>query len=64
MVVRVTSIEQEQEYMNKRLECVEAKVYNPSTVVAVLGLVGTIVTAAGSIIAVVLIAVAKTHGWM
>ena len=64
MIVRVNSIEQEQEYMQKRVDVLEAKVYSPSVMVAVITLVGTFVTAAGSVLAVVLIAVAKSHGVM
>ena len=64
MVVRISSVEQEQEYMNGRLTAVEGKVYSPAVMVAVIGLVGTAVTAAGSVLSVLLIAVLKSHGWM
>lgn len=64
MVVRVNLIEQEQENMNTRLGAVESKVYSPAVMVAVIGLVGTIVTVAGSVLSVVLMAVLKSHGVM
>lgn len=62
MVVRMNSVEQEQEYMGKRIDVLEAKVYSPQTMVAIIGLVGTLVTVAGSLISVVLMAILKSHG--
>lgn len=64
MIVRVNLIEQEQTSMIMRLNSLESKVYSPSVVVAVLGLVGTLITVAGSVISVILMAVLKSHGWM
>jgi hypothetical protein len=62
MIVRVNLVEQEQETMNTRLQAVEAKVYSPSVMVAVLGLIGTAVTAAGTILGVIAVALLKSHG--
>lgn len=64
MIVRMNLVEQEQEQMNTRLNVVESKVYSPSVVVAIIGLVGTAVTVTGSVLSVLLMAVMKSHGWM
>lgn len=49
--------------MDSRLEAVEAKVYSPAVIVAVLGLVGTMAATAGGILSTILIIAAKAHGW-
>ena len=57
-------LERGHDAMDKRVTVLEDRSYSPAVVVAVIGLLGTVVTAAGGVLATVLIMVAKTNGWM
>jgi hypothetical protein len=64
IVVHVELLQAEVNVMQSRIEAVEAKVYSPAVIVAFFTLLGTCITAAGSVLGVLMIAFAKAHGWM
>lgn len=53
---------QKGDVMEERMKTVEAKVYSPLVVVAVIGLIGTCATVAGSVLSIILTATLKAHG--
>jgi len=57
-------LERGHDAMDKRITVLEERSYSPAVIVAVLGLIGTVVTAAGGVLATVLVMAAKSQGWM
>ena len=57
-------LERGHDAMDRRVTTLESRSYSPAVIVAVLGLIGTVVTAAGGVLATVLVMAAKRQGWM
>ena len=64
IAVHLANLDNRSTGLEVRMEKVEAKVYSPTVVVAVLALIGTVVTVAGSILSIVVTAFLKAHGYM
>lgn len=62
VMIRVNMLESKEENMETRLTAVEAKVYSPLVLVAVIGLIGTLATVVGSILSIMLTALLKSYG--